>query len=130
MNNTIKTLVFACLIFIVNLSGAAQTINKNALTNMWKLDTYMINGKNYTPSKKEKNDFICFNDDMTFVLKSEGKEEKGTYMINTNGAYIEMIDNNNERLKAYIILITKEKLVLVFNIKELREVEVHYKISK
>ncbi|QYJ69453.1 lipocalin family protein [Flavobacterium litorale] len=118
---------FTCLLIItMSFNSHAQQSKKNVLINTWHIDTYMIQGKKYPPSRKEKNDFIQFNKDMTFFSKSEGKDENGTFIYNTNGAYIEMIDEQGGKLKAYIISITKKKLVLKFDIEELREVEIHF----
>jgi hypothetical protein len=127
MKDSIKVLTFTCLLIItMSCNSQAQESNKEVLINMWHLDTYMVQGKKYPPTKKETDDFIQFKKEMTFTSKSEGKDEEGTFIYNTNGAYIEMIDEKGDKLKAYIISITKKKLVLRFDIKELREVEVHY----
>ncbi|MFT5250794.1 MAG: hypothetical protein ACI93P_002537 [bacterium] len=97
------------------------------LFNTWFLDTYKIDSKDYPPKKKEKDDYIHFKEDMTYTSKSEGKEEKGTYILNTNGAYVLMIDENGKKIKAYIISISKIALVLKYDINEISDVEVHYK---
>lgn len=127
IKDSIKIVSFTCLLIITISSNAnAQEGKKNVLFNMWHLDTYKIEGKEYPPKKKEKGDFILFEEDMTFVSKSEGKQEEGTFILNTNGAYIEMIDKNGGKLKAYIISITKKTLILKFDLKEIRDIEVHY----
>jgi hypothetical protein len=97
------------------------------LFNTWFLDTYKIDSKDYPPKKKEKDDYIHFKEDMTYTSKSEGKEEKGTYILNTNGAYVLMIDENGKKIKAYIISISKIALVLKYDINEISDVEVYYK---
>jgi hypothetical protein len=97
------------------------------LFNTWFLETYKIDSKDYPPNKKEKDDYILFKEDMTYTSKSEGKEEKGTYILNTNGAYVLMIDEKGQKIKAYIISISKRVLVLKYDINEISDVEVHYK---
>ena len=67
----------------------AQDIDKDKLIKTWFLDKYKIDSKDYAPTKKEKDDYIIFNADMTFESKSEGKIEKGTWILNSNGSYIE-----------------------------------------
>lgn len=125
MKNSIRVLTFTCLLIItMSCNSHAQESKKEVLMNMWHLDTYMVQGKKHPPAKKEKDDFIQFKKDMTFTSKSEGEDEGGTFIYNTNGAYIEMIDENGGKLKVYIISITKKKLILKFDIEELREVEV------
>ena len=103
-----------------------QQSETTMLCNMWHLDTYAVKGKKYAPNKKEKEDYIRCKEDMTFTSKSEGKEQKGTYTLNTNGAYVLMIDENGEKIKAYIISISKRALVLKYDINEICDVEVHY----
>ncbi|WP_108869282.1 lipocalin family protein [Aquimarina aquimarini] len=105
---------------------SAQILDKNVLLKKWDLDTYKIGVKKYPPSKKEKNDYIFFKKDMTFISMSEGKKESGVWMLNTNGAYIMMTNDKRETVKAHIATLTLKDLVLYFDIDEIREVEVHY----
>ena len=114
------------LLFTMGITTYAQQIETNRLLNNWHLDTYVISGKKYAPNKKEKEDFILFNDDMSFISKSEGKQENGIYIFIRNGAYIVMTDENGETLKANIISLTKKHLVLKFDIDEMSAIEVHY----
>ena len=114
------------LLFAMGITTNAQQIETNRLLNNWHLDTYVISGKKYAPNKKEKEDFMLFNDDMRFISKSEGKQENGIYIFNRNGAYIVMTDENGETLKANIISLTKKHLVLTFDIDEMSAIEVHY----
>jgi hypothetical protein len=100
------------LLFTMGITTYAQQIETNRLLNNWHLDTYVISGKKYAPNKKEKEDFMLFNDDMSFISKSAGKQENGIYIFNRNGAYIVMTDENGETLKANIISLTKKHLVL------------------
>ena len=114
------------LLFTMGITTYAQQIETNRLLNNWHLDTYVISGKKYAPNKKEKEDFMLFNDDMSFISKSAGKQENGIYIFNRNGAYIVMTDENGETLKANIISLTKKHLVLTFDIDEMKAIEVHY----
>lgn len=123
---TIASLIIVLTFAFGNKTNAQE--GKNIpLFNMWHLKAYVVDGKTYDPKRKEKNDFILFQEDMTFVSKSEGREEEGTFMLNTNGSYVMMVDTKGEKLKAYIVSMTKETLVLKFDIEEIRDVEVHYK---
>jgi hypothetical protein len=114
------------LLFTMGITTYAQQIETNRLLNNWHLDTYVISGKKYAPNKKEKEDFMLFNDDMSFISKSAGKQENGIYIFNRNGAYIVMTDEKGETLKANIISLTRKNLVLTFDIEEMRAIEVHY----
>jgi len=98
----------------------------NMLFNTWVLETYKIDSKDYPPNKREKDDYIRFKDDMTYTSKSDGQEENGTYILNTNGAYVLMLDGNGKKVKAYIISLSKKTLVLKYDIDEISDVEVHY----
>lgn len=113
------------ILSIVDKTSIQQS-ETNMLFNTWFLDTYKMDSKDYPPNKREKDDYILFKEDMTYTSKSEGKEEKGTFILNVNGAYVLMIDQNGEKIKAYIISISKRALVLKYDINEISDVEVHY----
>lgn len=127
MNSKIRITILTAILFIFSIYNVkAQTIDKNNLLKKWNLDTYKIGVKKYPPSKKEKNDYIFFKEDMTFISMSEGKKESGDWMLNTNGGYIMMTDDKKEKVKASIVVLTSVNLVLRFDIKEIKEVEVYY----
>jgi len=127
LKNSIKTLSLTSLLIIAISSNLFGHEDKtNMLFNTWCLDIYKIESIDYQPHKKEKDDYILFKKDMTFISKSEGIEEKGTFILNTNGAYIVMSDKNGGDIKAYIISISKKSLILKYDINEIRDVEVHY----
>jgi hypothetical protein len=122
------TISFIGLFIMTAISDVySQQGEKDAIFNKWYLDSYVVEGKKHTPSHKEKEDYILFREDMTFVSKTEGKEEEeGTYILNTNGAYVLMIDENGEKIKAYIISISKQSLHLKYDFNVLKDIEVHY----
>ncbi|WP_074409950.1 lipocalin family protein [Aquimarina megaterium] len=127
MNSKINITILTTILFAFSFHNiGAQTLNKNAFLKKWNLDTYKTGVKKYPPSKKERNDYILFKKDMTFISMSEGKKESGVWMLNTNGGYIMMTDDKRETVKAYIITLTSRDLVLYFDIEEIREIEVHY----
>lgn len=113
---------------ILNETNTQESTSK-MLCNMWQLKTYSVKGKKYAPNKKEKEDYILFKENRTFTSKSEGKEENGKYILNTNGAYALLIDKKGDTIKAYINSISKKFLVLKYAINEMRDVEVHYNTS-
>ncbi len=104
-----------------------QNLNKNSLLKRWDLYTYEMDQKQYKTAKAEKDDYIHFKSNMTFVSKFEGKAESGHWMYNTNGSYIELIDGDGEKLKAFVISITAEHLVLQFDLDELRNINAIYR---
>jgi hypothetical protein len=126
-HKTNKIIVSITLVLLTSFNYvSAQGIDKNNLFETWYLDSYKIGTKKHQPSKKEKNDYIFFKKDMTFTSLSEGKKENGSWRLNHNGGYILMTDDNGEKIKAYIISLTPKTLVLRYEIKEIREIEVQY----
>ncbi|MFT5437222.1 MAG: hypothetical protein ACI840_001875 [Ulvibacter sp.] len=123
-NITYKLVLFMAIIISNNVY--AQDDKTTPLINIWHLDTYVIDGQEYGPEKKEKDDYILFKEDMTYTSKSEGTEEAGTFILNNNGAYILMSDKNGKKIKAYIVSVSKKSLILKYDINEIRDVEVHY----
>ncbi|WP_296311637.1 lipocalin family protein [Winogradskyella sp. UBA3174] len=129
----IRAIVIICLLNITSLllismgsNTPPQQDETNLLFNMWHLETYKIESKVYPLNKKEKDDYILFKKDMTYTSKSEGKKDDGTFILNTNGAYVLMNSENGEKVKAYIISISNKSLVLKYDIDEIRDIEVHY----
>jgi hypothetical protein len=106
-----------------------QQSDTNMLFNTWFLDTYKIESMEFPPNKREKGDYILFDEDMTYKSTSEGKVEEGTFILNTSGAYILMIDEKGDKIKAYIISISKNSLILKYDIDEISDIEVHYNSS-
>jgi hypothetical protein len=123
-NITYKLVLFMAI--IISNNGYAQDDKTTPLINIWHLDTYVMDGQEYGPEKKEKDDYILFKEDMTYTSKSEGTEETGTFILNNNGAYILMSDKSGEKIKAYIVSVSKKSLILKYDINEIRDVEVHY----
>ncbi|MFT4683937.1 MAG: hypothetical protein ACI9M9_001136 [Flavobacteriaceae bacterium] len=123
-NITYKLVLFMAI--IISNNGYAQDDKTTPLINIWHLDTYVMDGQEYRPEKKEKDDYILFKEDMTYTSKSEGTEETGTFILNNNGAYILMSDKSGEKIKAYIVSVSKKSLILKYDINEIRDVEVHY----
>jgi hypothetical protein len=107
----------------------AQQSETNMLFNTWFLDTYKIESMEFPPNKREKGDYILFKEDMTYTSTSEGKEEEGTFILNTSGAYVLMVDEKGDKIKAYIISISKNSLILKYDINEIRDIQVHYNNS-
>ncbi len=128
MKNT--PIILAVVITILfSACGCAQETQKELLCHKWELHAYHIKNKTYLPKKKEREDYIQFKDDMTFISKEEGNIEKGNYTFNSQDNYIEFKDKTNDILRAYIISVDVKTLVLKYDIRELRDIEVEYKQS-
>ncbi|QKX03627.1 hypothetical protein HN014_01415 [Aquimarina sp. TRL1] len=117
------------LVFSVNYLAAQLAGKEQCLFEQWELAYYKIGNEKYPPSKKEKKDYLNLGTDMKFISMSEEEIDRGTWLFNTNGSYIEMQNSKGEKLKAHIISITSKNLVLQFDIDELRAIEVHYSAS-
>ena len=104
----------------------AQKIDKEDLYRTWYLDKYSDAAEYYQPPKKEMGDYITFHKNMTFNAKSEGELSSGTWMLNTNGNYLELKYERNETEKLYIYFLSTRSLVLMYDIDEYRIWEVHY----
>ena len=127
MNSKKKWITSIALILISSIYYiSAQEIKKDDLIKMWDLNSYKIGDKEYPPTNKEKDDYIHFKEDMTFDSMSEKKKESGTWMLNINGGYIIMVDDKGEKTKVYITTLTTNKLVLRFDIEEIRDIEIQY----
>lgn len=124
---SVWTIVLTSL-FAMTAKGQSNTHKgePNLLFNKWYLKKYVAEGQNYPTEKKEKGDYLLLKEDFTFSSKSEGKEEKGKYLLNTNGGYILMIDKKGEKVKVYITSLSKQSLILKYDLDEIKDIEVHY----
>ncbi len=130
MKNTSITLIFTVVMtMLFSMSGCAQGTQKELLCHKWELHAYHIENKIYPPEKKEREDYIQFKDDITFISRSEGVIEKGYYTLNSKDNYIEFKGITKGVLIAYIISVDVKTLVLKYDIKELKELEIIYKRS-
>ena len=125
-DNVKKICVFIVFLFFSKHGIYAQKIDKNNLFNTWYLDKYADEKDYYKVPKIERGDYILLKEDMTFESISEGEMKKGTWMLNTNGTYIEVKHDNGELEKMYIVYVTSRTLVLMYDVDEYREFEAHY----
>lgn len=107
-------------------SANAQELSKKALYRTWKLEKYQEEGKYYTPEEAELEDYIQFNTDMTFTAKMEGEIYSGTWMLNTNGEYIELKYAPKDIDKLRVKYLGNHSLVVIFDEDYYRYTEVHY----
>ena len=126
IDNVKKMFVFTASLFLSIHGVYAQKIDKNDLLNTWHLDKYADEQDYYKVPKIERGDYFILRGDMTFESKTEGEMGKGTWMLNTNGTYIEIKHNNGELEKMYIVHSTPRALVLMYDEDEYREFEAHY----
>ncbi|MBV6646723.1 MAG: hypothetical protein KI790_14800 [Cyclobacteriaceae bacterium] len=104
----------------------AQKSNIEDLCRIWYLDKYSDDEAYYHPPKKEEGEFISFKEDMTYEAKSAGEMTSGTWMLNTNGNYIELKDAELKTEKIYIHFVSRRSLVVTYDTDAYRTWEVHY----
>ena len=111
---------------LVSLSAHTQKINQDDLYTFWHLDKYSDEEQYYHPPKKEAEDYLGFNRDMTYTVVSEGKKAHGTWLLNTNGKYIELLSGEGKKEKLYIYFLSNRSLVVAYDADKYRLWEVHY----
>ena len=121
-----KMLVSGAMLFLSAHSIQAQKIDKNNLYNTWYIDKYSDAEDYYKVPKIEIGDYILLQEDMTAESRSEGEVRQGTWMLNTNGNYIEIKYDKGSSEKIYIVHSTSKTLVLIYDVDAYREYEAHY----
>ena len=109
---------------------SAKNQGDTDLIRKWYLNKYFVESVAYEPEKKEKDDFIEFKSNGTFEAQSEGIIEKGTWMPNQSGGYLELKDESGQTFKVYIISITEDVLILRYDIPEISDIQVKYVSNK
>ncbi len=117
-------LVFLCLSSWA--IGLSQYIEKEDLYQKWKLEKYREANEYYAPETLELDDFLHLKQDMRFEAITEGVSFTGTWMLNTNGAYIELKYVDGEREKLRIQSLTSFSLIITYDMEHYRYTEVHY----
>ncbi|EAY28609.1 lipocalin-like domain-containing protein [Microscilla marina] len=108
----------------------AQNIHKKNLTKKWKLSTYKYGKTHYKPSKQEQRDYILLKDDLTYVSLDKGKAATGKWKLNTNGKFIRLWNKKGESIRFFIQTLTLNRLVLKADLKDMREIDIHYVSTK
>lgn len=127
MTDRTKKISLLLASLVLSMPGVyAQKIDKDNLFKIWYLDKYADEEDYYKVPKTEQGDYILLKEDMIFESKTEGEIQAGTWMLNTNGTYIEMRHDSGELEKMYIIYSTSRTLVLMYDVDEYRELEAHY----
>ena len=76
--------------------------------------------------KKRRKDYLAFKMDMSYTAVSEGKKSHGTWLLNTNGKYIELLSGEGKKEKLYIYFLSNRSLVVAYDTDKYRLWEVHY----
>ena len=127
MKKTILTLTILATFAIASFS---QTLNKNSLCKKWYLEKYEIFWIDYEPEANEKNDYILLKSDMTYISVDEGKKASGKWSFNSTKKYFTLYNKKGKGLKFFVDDLETNKMVLVVDIEELKDVDIHYKTKK
>ncbi len=82
-------------------------LNIQNLSKKWYLKEYKVFTISYSPEEIEKNDYIFFNENLTFISVSEGVYEAGIWRLDKRSKIIFM---SNEKGKEELKLIVKSYL--------------------
>jgi len=123
MKNILITMVAASIFSAV---ANAQKLSHGALCKKWYLEKYEVMWVDYEPEEKEKNDYILLNKNMSYQAVSEGEFSEGKWSFNDEENYFILYDENNEGLKFIVETLKKDRLVVVIDIKELKDIDIHY----
>jgi hypothetical protein len=122
------------LIIVTMISGfltiKAQNLNKNVLCKKWYLHHYEYLWKKYEPEGKEKNDYIQFNNDMTYISVEDGKKSTGKWSFNAKDKYILMYDEKGDKVKLEVEELNTKEFVFEIDHDEMKGLEIHYSSYK
>ncbi len=124
-----KTILITALLTIMSSLAFAQDLNKTTLCKKWNIHHCRYMWKNYPPEEKEKNDYIQFNNNMTYVSVDEGEKSTGKWLFDAKNKYIIMINDKNEKIKIVVEELSEKELVFEIDDKELKGVEFYYNAS-
>ena len=119
------------MFFALVLAANAQNLNKQAICKKWYIHKYRVYWKDYAPEKEEQNDYIQFNNDMTFNSVDAGEKSTGTWSYDNKKKVIKMYNEKQEALHLKIEELTNE--ALMFNlpqIPDMKGVDVYYSVTK
>ncbi len=127
------SLVISCLFLVsfVNLRECNIELNVRNLSKKWNLDKYTISWYSENPSKKEKNDYIKLNENMTFTSISEGVFERGKWQLQpANKRLILSKKEEKGNLKFFIEKLSEDELILIIDDvsdPEAKYLNIHFK---
>ena len=124
-NNSLLVLSFIFLLSSCSLNK--QQLTSEEIFAKWNLDNYVILGEIYALEEIEKSDYINLKKDMTFVSQSVEKKYSGSFVLNNKEGCIIMKDEQGVEVKVFVVHVSNEELIFVYNIETIREMGVHYK---
>jgi hypothetical protein len=111
--------IFAITILTLALSLNAKSQTKLDLCKKWNLAGYVYWGITFSPEETEKNDYLNFKENGTFVAVDEGKSEKGTWEFDIkNKALLLYYSKSIKPFVFGVIKATNNELILLLKDKE------------
>jgi hypothetical protein len=127
MNKAILITAFLISIFA---TISAQDLNKSVLCKKWYLHHYEHMWIDYEPEEEEKNDYIQFNNNMTYISVDKGERATGKWIFNPKEKYILMYNEKGKNIKLLVEDLDNDELVFEIDHKDLKGVEIHYSSKK
>jgi uncharacterized protein YlbG (UPF0298 family) len=125
-----KLYLITAFTLLVFATTKAQNLTKSALCKKWYLHHYEYLWKKYEPETKEKNDYIYFSSDMTYISVDEGKKTTGKWSFNAKEKYILMYNEKEEKIKLEVEELNADKFVFEIDHSEMKGLEIHYSSVK
>lgn len=111
--------IFAITILILAFNLNAKSQTKLDFCKKWNLVGYVYWGITYPPEESEKNDYLNFKENGTFVGVDEGKSENGTWKWDLkNKKLILFYSKSSKPVVFEIIKVTHNELILLLKDKE------------
>lgn len=111
--------IFSITILILAFSLNAKSQTKLDFCKKWNLEGYIYWGITFSPEEIEKNDYLNFKEDGTFISVDEGKSEKGTWKFDVKNKTLLLYDSKSSKPLVFgIIKVTNNELVLLLKDKE------------
>ncbi len=125
-----KTILTLTALTIFTIVGFSQNLNKNTLCEKWYLEKYEVYWIDYEPEKHEKNDYIHLKNDLTYISVDEGEITTGRWNYFDKQKYIVFYNNKGESLKFFVSTLNSNSMAGRYDIEEIEDVKVHYKLKK
>jgi hypothetical protein len=125
-----KMILLTLLLALLALAGYSQNLNKSALCKKWYIHHYTYMWVDYDPEEKEKDDFLLFNENMTYVNVDEGTQTTGRWSFDAREKSLQLFGDKGNNLKLLIKDLDEDKLIFKIDKVELKGASFHYTSSK
>ena len=92
---------------------------RDILIGKWNIHKYIFAGFEFSPEEKEKNDYLHFKEDDTFISKESEKLEEGIWVYLEKEKLIMLYDENskneNDGLPIEIVEVNSAELICIIS---------------